>query len=76
MNPTDRPEYVRIKFTDIPKEFFDEYNLTNHIHNGWVYFVIVKDAMGFLKVENSQMTSCAPASTKSVTMKQQPTHNS
>jgi hypothetical protein len=34
MTPMDRPEYVRIKFTDIPKEFVDEYDLTNHIHNG------------------------------------------
>ena len=46
MTPMDRPEYVRIKFTDIPKEFVDEYDLTNHIHNGWVYFEIVRGCYG------------------------------
>ena len=25
--PMDRPEYVKIKITDIPKEFIEEYNL-------------------------------------------------
>ena len=25
--PLDRPEYVKIKITDIPKEFIEEYNL-------------------------------------------------
>ena len=46
MTPMDRPEYVHIKFTDIPKEFVDEYDLTNHIHNGWVYFEIVRGCYG------------------------------
>ena len=46
MTPIDRPEYMRIKFTDIPKEFVDEYDLTNHIHNGWVYFEIVRGCYG------------------------------
>ncbi|KAL7425759.1 hypothetical protein ACHAXH_000120 [Discostella pseudostelligera] len=40
--PMDRPEYVRIKLTDIPTEFIDEYTLTEYAYNGWVYFKINK----------------------------------
>ena len=42
----DEPEYVRIKFKDIPQEFADEYNLKEYVHNGWVYFEIVKGCYG------------------------------
>ena len=42
VTPMDRPEYVRIKISDIPQEFIDEYDLTNHTCNGWVFFGIVK----------------------------------
>jgi hypothetical protein len=32
-------EYVRIKITDIPKEFILEYDLAGkECHNGWIYF--------------------------------------
>jgi hypothetical protein len=35
------PEYVRIKITDIPKEFILEYDLAGkEDHNGWIYFEI------------------------------------
>ena len=44
--PTDEPEYVRINFKDIPQEFSDEYNLKEYVHNGWVYFEIVKSCYG------------------------------
>jgi len=44
--PLDRPEYVKIKLTDIPQEFIDEYDLTNYAHNGWVYFSIHKGVYG------------------------------
>jgi hypothetical protein len=44
--PLDRPEYVRIKFSDIPTEFKDEYRLTHFAHNGWVYFEINKGVYG------------------------------
>ena len=37
---------MRINFFDIPKEFVDEYDLTNHTHNGWVYFEIVRGCYG------------------------------
>ena len=46
MTPMDRPECVHIKFTYIPKEFVDDYDITNHIHNGWVYFEIVRGFYG------------------------------
>jgi hypothetical protein len=42
MTPMDFPEHVRIKISDILQEFIDEYNLTNHTCNIWVYFEIVK----------------------------------
>ncbi len=44
--PMDRPEYVRIKASDIPREFYDEYNLSEFEHNGWVYFEVVRGAYG------------------------------
>jgi hypothetical protein len=33
--PLDRLEYIKIKLSDIPKEFIDEYNLLHHVHNDW-----------------------------------------
>ena len=42
----DRPEYVRIKLTDIPTEFIEEYTLTEYAYNGWVYFEINKGVYG------------------------------
>ena len=40
--PMEQAEYVRIKIEDIPQEFIEEYNLMPMVHNGWVYFEIVK----------------------------------
>ena len=42
----DRPKYVRINLRDIPQEFIDEYNLTKHVHDGWVYFEIIRSVYG------------------------------
>ena len=39
-------EYVRIKLTDIPQGFIDEYNLTKHVRHGWIYFDIIRSAYG------------------------------
>eukprot|EP00804_Cyclotella_cryptica_P010308 CCRYP_012223-RA/>CCRYP_012223-RA protein AED:0.11 eAED:0.15 QI:0/0/0/1/0/0.5/2/0/935 len=44
--PLDRPEYVRIRLDDFPQEFIDEYNLTHHVRDGWVYFKIVRGVYG------------------------------
>ena len=40
--PMDRSEYAKIKISDIPYEFIEEYNLQAFAHNGWVYFKIVR----------------------------------
>ena len=46
-NPLDRPEYVRIKLSDIPLDFVDEYNLKDFFDaNGWVYFEIKNGVYG------------------------------
>jgi hypothetical protein len=44
--PLDRPEYVRIRLEDIPEEFINEYDLTHHVRDGWVYFKIVRGVYG------------------------------
>jgi hypothetical protein len=44
--PLDRPEYVRIKLTDIPAEFITEYDLHAFVHDGWIYFEITKAVYG------------------------------
>ena len=38
--PFGRPEYVKIQFSRIPQELFNEYNLTIFAHKGWDYFEI------------------------------------
>ena len=42
----DRSEYVCIKFSDIPQEFIEEYNLSEAAQNGWVYFKILRRCYG------------------------------
>ena len=41
-----RSEYVRIKLSDIPQEVIDEYNLLPRVHNGWVYYEVVRGCYG------------------------------
>ena len=36
--PMERPEYVKIKFTNIPQKFTDEYNLLVYKYKGWIFF--------------------------------------
>ena len=36
--PMDWPEYVRIKLSYIPQEFIEEYNISQLVQNGWIYF--------------------------------------
>jgi hypothetical protein len=58
--PLDRPEHVRIKLTDIPQEFIDEYGLEDYAHNGWVYFEITKGVYGLKqagKLANDLLTT-------------------
>ena len=42
----DRSEYVCIRIEDIPEEFIKEYNLVPMVHNGWIYFEIVRGCYG------------------------------
>ena len=44
--PLDRPEYTRIKISDIPEEFTLEYNLLTYARDGWVYFKIRRGIYG------------------------------
>ena len=44
--PTDRSEYARIKIENTPQEFIKEYNLLPMVHNGWIYFEIVRGCHG------------------------------
>ena len=42
----DWPEYVLIKLSDIPQELIEEYNLTQLVQNGWIYFDILCERYG------------------------------
>ena len=42
----ERYKYVRIKLSDIPQEFIEEYNLTQSVQNGWIYFEILRGCYG------------------------------
>ena len=47
--PMDRPEYMRIRADEIPQKIFDQYNLQDYVHNGWVYFEINRRMYGLPK---------------------------
>ena len=54
--PIYRPEYVRIKLSEISQEFIEEYNLTQLVQNGWIYFEILRGCYGlpqFGKIANN-----------------------
>jgi hypothetical protein len=40
------PEYVRIKITDIPMEFIEEYKFEGQNHDSWIYFEICQGCYG------------------------------
>ena len=42
----ERYEYFKIKLTDIPQEFIEEYNLHAFAYKGWVYFKVIKGYYG------------------------------
>ena len=44
--PIERSKYVRIKFSDIPQEFIEEYDLTEAAQNGWICFEILCGCYG------------------------------
>ena len=44
--PLKYPQYVKIKLTDIPQYFIEEYNLHEYVHEGWVYLEILNGVYG------------------------------
>ena len=42
----ERSKYVRIKFSDIPQELIEEYDLSKAAQNGWIYFEILRGCYG------------------------------
>eukprot|EP00804_Cyclotella_cryptica_P028971 CCRYP_012389-RA/>CCRYP_012389-RA protein AED:0.32 eAED:0.32 QI:0/0/0/1/0/0/2/0/614 len=59
--PLDRPEYARIKLSDIPDDFVQEYSLHDFAHNGYVYFEVTKGVYGLKqasKLANDLLTQC------------------
>ena len=44
--PMEQSEYVGIKFSDIPQEFIEEYDLSEASQNGWIYFEILCGCYG------------------------------
>ena len=42
----DQSEFVKIKIKDIPQDFALKYNLIPFVHNGWVYFEIIRGCYG------------------------------
>ena len=45
--PLDQPEYVRIKLSNTPQDFIDEYKIMDYVRlNGWIYFEIRNGVYG------------------------------
>eukprot|EP00804_Cyclotella_cryptica_P018739 CCRYP_007223-RA/>CCRYP_007223-RA protein AED:0.40 eAED:0.40 QI:0/0/0/1/0/0/2/0/269 len=61
-SPLDRPEYARIKLTDIPGEgLIQEYGLQDFAYNGNIYFEVTKGLHGLKqagKLANDLLTQC------------------
>ena len=45
----EQSEYVCIKFSDIPQELIEEYDLSEASQNGWIYFEILRGCYGLPK---------------------------
>eukprot|EP00804_Cyclotella_cryptica_P019122 CCRYP_019439-RA/>CCRYP_019439-RA protein AED:0.42 eAED:0.42 QI:0/0/0/1/0/0/2/0/249 len=59
--PNDRPEYARIKLSDIPDDFVQEYSLHDFAYNGHVYFKVTKGVYGLIqasKLAIDLLTQC------------------
>ena len=46
MTPLKRPEYGRVKMTDIPDKIINEYKLHEKAIDGWVYFKVMRGMYG------------------------------
>jgi hypothetical protein len=47
--PMPDSEYVRVKISDIPAEFIEEYDLAGRDRDGWIYFEIRQGCYGLLQ---------------------------
>ena len=57
----ERSKYVRIKFSDIPQEFIEEYDLSEAAQNGRMYFEILRgcyDLPQFVRLANDLLCPC------------------
>ena len=57
----EQSEYVRIKLSDIPPEFIEEYNITQSVQNGWIYFGILRGCYGLPqsgRIANDLLRTC------------------
>jgi hypothetical protein len=46
MTPLKRPEYGRVKMTDIPDEIINKYKLHEKAIDGWVHFKVMRGMYG------------------------------
>ena len=67
--PMERSKYVRIKLSDIPQEFIEEYDLRETSQNDWIYFEILCGVMAYHNPAYWQTTSCIPVSRSQDIMK-------
>ena len=51
ITPMKRSKYVRIKLSDIPQEFIEEYYLTQSVQNGWTYFDVFPRLIWLAEIE-------------------------
>ena len=57
----EQSEYVRIKFSDVPQEFIDKYDLRKAAQSGWIYFKIIRgcnDLPQSGRLENDLLLTC------------------
>ncbi len=59
--PMPDPEYVRIKITDFPAEFIEEYKLAGTDRDGWIYFEIRRSCYGLPQAGIQPTISSDPA---------------
>jgi hypothetical protein len=59
--PMPDPEYVRIKITDIPAEFIEEYKLAGTDRDGWIYFEIRRGCYGLPLSPSSHQKQTPPS---------------
>jgi hypothetical protein len=70
--PMPEPEYVRIKLSDIPVEFIEEYKLAGTDRDSWIYFEICPGCYGLPQAGILANISSDPACSLKAIMKWNP----